>query len=358
MRGITGWRDSLVDALALDGIVARIGHWRVRTNVLSVSRLFGLLNLVLVALLFLSGGLMVFYYSPVPGTAYDSVDYAQFNVPFGDVVRGLHYYAANLLLVTLGLHALRGFLVGAYKHPRQCVWASGIVILLVVIAFLITGALLPWDQNAYWTTQVRLSMVSAVPLVGEFLEKSLQGGLRTGIVALTRFYVLHVLFLPVALLVLTAVHLHLLAHRGISAPLWKEAAGGGTAPGLRLLNRWLWLFGAVAVGLGVLSKRWPAPLSEPADPTDLTYLPRPEWWVLWLNQLVTIFKGPLSMVGMLVIPGGLIALLLALPWLDRNPERDPARRKMAMLVAGLIVGILGTLSLIGYFEHFGESTPQ
>jgi ubiquinol-cytochrome c reductase cytochrome b subunit len=177
-------------------------------------------------------------------------------------------------------------------------------------------------------------------------------------VALTRFYVLHVLFLPVALLVLTTVHLHLLAHRGISAPLWKEAAGGGTAPGLRLLNRWLWLFGAVAVGLGVLSKRWPAPLSEPADPTDLTYLPRPEWWVLWLNQLVTIFKGPLSMVGMLVIPGGLIALLLALPWLDRNPERDPARRKMAMLVTGLIVGILGTLSLIGYFEHFGESTPQ
>jgi ubiquinol-cytochrome c reductase cytochrome b subunit len=239
MRGITGWRDSLVDALALDGIVARIGHWRVRTNVLSVSRLFGFLDLVLVALLFLSGGLMVFYYSPVPGTAYDSVDYAQFNVSFGDVVRGLHYYAANLLLVTLGLHALRGFLVGAYKHPRQCVWASGIVILLVVIAFLITGALLPWDQNAYWTTQVRLSMVSAVPLVGEFLGKSLQGGLRTSIVALTRFYALHVLFLPVALLVLTAVHFHLLAHRGISAPLWKEAAGGGTAPGLRLLNRWL-----------------------------------------------------------------------------------------------------------------------
>jgi quinol---cytochrome c reductase cytochrome c subunit, bacillus type len=108
----------------------------------------------------------------------------------------------------------------------------------------------------------------------------------------------------------------------------------------------------------VLSKRWPAPLSEPADPTDLTYLPRPEWWVLWLNQLVTIFKGPLSMVGMRVIPGGLIALLLALPWLDRNPERDPARRKMALLVAGLIIGILGTLSLIGYFEHFGASTPQ
>ena len=118
---------------------------------------------------------------------------------------------------------------------------------------------------------------------------------------------------------------------GISAPLWKDAAGGGTAPGLRLLNRWLWLFGAVAVGLGVFSKRWPAPLSEPADPTDWTYSPRPEWWVLWLNQLVTIFTGPLSVVGMLVIPGGLIALLLALPWLDRNPERDPACRKMAML---------------------------
>ena len=167
MRVITAWRDSLLDALAR----------RTRGQNQTLAGSDRCVELFAIVRSFEPGscgpsvpqrradGLLLL---PVPGTAYDSVDYAQFNVPFGDVVRGLHYYAANLLLVTLGLHALRGFLVGAYKHPRQYVWASGIVILLVVVACLITGALLPWDQNAYWTTQVRLSMVSAVPLVGEF----------------------------------------------------------------------------------------------------------------------------------------------------------------------------------------------
>ena len=109
--------ETLLERLALEGLVARVRDLKVPGDSLTWTRFCGSLALVLVVLLFLSGAFMAFYYSPAPGVAYDSVDHAQFNIPFGDVVRGVHYYAWNLLLVVMGLHLLRAFLVGAYKTP-------------------------------------------------------------------------------------------------------------------------------------------------------------------------------------------------------------------------------------------------
>ena len=94
-----------------------------------------------------------------------------------------------------------------------------------------------------------------------------------------------------------------------------------------IVNRWLVLFLVVAVVLGLVAWYWPAPLGDPADPTDSTYVPKPEWWVLFLNQLVGIFTGPLAVVGTVIIPGGLVGLIMALPFIDRSPELHPARRK-------------------------------
>jgi ubiquinol-cytochrome c reductase cytochrome b subunit len=104
--------------------------------------------------------------------------------------------------------------------------------------------------------------------------------------------------------------------------------------------------------LGLISWYWPAPLGDPADPTDSTYVPKPEWWVLSLNQLVTIFKGPLSLIGSVIIPGGLAGLLIVLPFIDSSPERHPTRRKLVMLVAAIIAIAVLVLSVLGYIEHF------
>lgn len=124
-----------------------------------------------------------------------------------------------------------------------------------------------------------------------------------------------------------------------------------------LVNRWLLLFAAVAVVLGLVAAHWPAPLDSPVDPTDSAYIPKPEWWVLALNQLVSIFKGPFMFIGTAAIPGGLAALLMALPFLDRSPERRPAHRKTAMAVASIILLLLAGLSLMGYLEHFAAPQP-
>ena len=252
MSGTGRKAEKLIEYLALDGYATRLCSLQVTRDALSWTRFCGSLSLVLVVLLFLSGAFMMFYYSPTPGAAYDSVDFAQFSLPFGDVVRGVHYYAWNLLLIVLGLHLAGTFLTAAYKAPRQLVWVSGMLIMLVVPAFIITGDLLPWDQKGYWTTQVRNSIISSVPLLGDFILRLLQGGSRTGIVALTRFYVLHSLFLPCLLVVLIAIHFHFLAHRGLSEPLRESKLDRGCVPLVPdLVNRWLILFVLVAVVLGL-----------------------------------------------------------------------------------------------------------
>jgi ubiquinol-cytochrome c reductase cytochrome b subunit len=235
------------------------------------------------------------------------------------------------------------------------VWVSGVFVFLVVPAFIVTGDLLPWDQKGYWTTQVRNSIISSVPVVGDFALRLLQGGPRTGIVALTRFYVLHSLFLPCLLILLIAVHFHFIAHRGLSEPLRESNEAMGSMPFIPdLIIRWLVLFVVVALALGLTAWYWPAPLASPADPTDSSYVPKPEWWVLFLNQLVSIFRGPLMVIGTVIVPGGLALLLLALPFVDRAPERHPLHRKKSMFVAIAIVIVLVVLSVMAYVQHFAK----
>ena len=348
--------DALSEMLALGDIIPRLKSLRVPADALIWHRFFGSLLLVLLVLLFLSGAFMAFYYSPAPGAAYDSVDYALFSVPFGDVIKGIHYYSWNIFLIVMGLHLVRAFIFGAYKSPRQLVWVSGVLIMLLIPALIITGDLLPWDQNGFWTTQVRISIIASVPVVGDFIVRLIQGGPLTGIVALTRFYVLHILFLPALLVLMLVIHFHFIRHHGLSGPFFRdESQRPAISVFPQLLHRWLLLFFVVTAVLGLISWYWQAPLGDPADPTDSTFVPRPEWWVLFLNQLVTVFKGSWTVIGSVIIPGGLVALLIALPFLDTSPDRHPVRRKKVILVAGIIAVILLSLSIVGYVEHFNQT---
>ena len=347
--------DTLSEMLAIGDIIACLKSLRVPADALTWYRFSGSLLLVLLVLLFLSGAFMAFYYSPAPGSAYDSVDYAQFTLPFGDLIRGIHHYSWNLLLIILGWHLIRNFIFGAYKSPRQLVWVSGILIMFLVPQLIITGDLLPWDQKGYWTTQVRISIIASIPLVGDFIVRLIQGGPLTGIVALTRFYVLHIIFLPSLLIVLIVIHFHFLRHRGLSGPMFDDDPHRRTISFFpQLVNRWLILFLSVTAVLGLISWYWPAPLGDPADPTDSSFVPRPEWWVFHLNQLATIFKGPLMVIGTVIIPAGLIALFIALPFIDTSPDRHPFRRKKVIFVAIIIAVALLGLTFMGYIEHFGE----
>jgi ubiquinol-cytochrome c reductase cytochrome b subunit len=342
------WQDT-----GLDRIFQALGDINLRADGLTFSRFSGSLALALITILFTTGVFMTLYYTPAPGTAYDSLDFALYKLPFGEVIRGMHYWAWNLLLVVLLVHMAHGIWVAAYKAPRQWVWVSGALVFLLLPAFMITGDLLPWDQKGYWSTQVRISIIQSVPLVGDFIAQLLQGGPRTGIVALNRFYILHILFLPLSLSALVAFHLYVLYQKGLSEPLRHDVKLLPRRSALNILNRWLVLLGITTILLGLAAWQWPAPFGDPADPTDSTFVPKPEWWVLFLNQLVAIFRGPTTVLGSTVIPGLLAAGLVFLPWLDRGADRIPVKRKTLLFCVAVVGLLLLVLSAISLMEHFG-----
>jgi ubiquinol-cytochrome c reductase cytochrome b subunit len=290
MKGRNHTPRSWQERLGVEKLVDALKGVQVTSDAISWRRFTGSLALVLIVLLFLSGAFMAFYYSPYPGAAYDSVQYAQYELPFGDVIRGVHHWSWNLLLVVVLVHLVQTFWTGAYKEPREMVWVSGVILLLFLPIFIVTGDLLPWTQEGYWTTQVRTSIMSSVPGAGPFMVGLLQGGPRTGVVALTRFYVLHTIFFPGLLMLLLFLHFTFLVCRGLSAPSsHPETPPRKVALFPVMVSRWLALFMFSVLVIGLVTRFWlPVPYADPADPTDSSFVPRPEWWVLFHNKIYLI----------------------------------------------------------------------
>jgi len=186
---------------------------------LNLSFCFGGITFFLFLMLAASGYFMTIYYVPSPDQAYQTVDYITHEVSLGYVVRGVHYWAANLMIVTVLLHMIRVFIYGAYKKPRELNWITGVLLLLLVLAFGFTGYLLPWDQKAFWATNVGTSIVGTVPFVGEYVMKIVRGGTELGALTLLRFYSLHVIFLPMVSVILLLGHFFMIRKHGVSTPL-------------------------------------------------------------------------------------------------------------------------------------------
>jgi quinol-cytochrome oxidoreductase complex cytochrome b subunit len=186
---------------------------------LNLSYCFGGITFFLFVMLAVTGYFMTLYYVPSPEQAYDAVDYLTFEVPMGQIIRGVHHWSGNLMMVTIFLHMLRVFIYGAYKKPREINWMSGVGLFCLVMGFGFTGYLLPWDQKAYWATKVGTSIMGTVPVVGDYSLRLMRGGSDLGALTLTRFYTLHVLFLPILTVILLLAHFVMIRKQGISSPL-------------------------------------------------------------------------------------------------------------------------------------------
>ncbi|MGH7231769.1 MAG: cytochrome b, partial [Nitrospiraceae bacterium] len=189
---------------------------------------FGSATLFLFALQAITGMFLAVYYAPTPDHAYDSIQFIEGQVTFGAFVRGLHHWGASAMVVAIGLHMLQTFLYGAYKPPREVMWMVGVVLFLVTLGFAFTGYLLPWDQNAYWATQVGINMVGTIPIIGDLLVRVLRGGQTLGALTLSRFFAVHVLFLPALLVFGVMLHLFILRRIGPAGPWSEERAKRGS----------------------------------------------------------------------------------------------------------------------------------
>jgi quinol-cytochrome oxidoreductase complex cytochrome b subunit len=162
-----------------------------------------------------SGIFLAMYYKPTPAEAYKSVENIMTVVPMGSLIRSIHHWAANMMIAAVMLHMIRVYFMGAYKKPRELNWVVGILLLLITTTFGFSGYLLPWDQLAYWATKIGTGIAAAIPILGGYISLLLVGGNDLGAETLTRFFDIHVLILPVAILTLLGLHFMMVRIQGI-----------------------------------------------------------------------------------------------------------------------------------------------
>jgi quinol-cytochrome oxidoreductase complex cytochrome b subunit len=367
----------------------------------SYSFWLGTVSAALFFLLILSGLPLLFLYVPSVERAYQSVKDIEFVITFGSWIRAVHRISAHGMVIAVVLHLMRVFLTGAYKNGvgrgqrREWNWVLGVVMLLLTLFLSFTGYLLPWDQLAFWAVTVGTNIASAVPGIGPTIRELLIGGRSIEQATLIRFYVLHVVVLPLGLGVLFAYHMWRVRKDGGLASAEHEAllarprdtavtatktytllgVARGQAPVIRahsleapdttvnavpdLVRRAGIATLATFAVVSILSVFIASPLEEPANPLVTPNPAKAPWYFLWLQEIVTdttIRIGSFTLngafVGGVILPGLLVGLLTVWPWFDRSPRlatgvwfaKARARQNLVFLL--IVLGIL-ILTFIG-----------
>jgi len=317
---------------------------------------FGLggISLFLFLVLFVTGMLEVFYYIPSAAEANRSLQVITFLVPYGILIRGLHYWAGQLLLGTTILHLLRVVLTGSYKPPRRFNWLLGMVLLLIVLFSNFTGYGLRWDTDISWALLVGTNLLKVIPVVGESLYTLAVGGSAIGDQTIVRFYGWHIYgFFIVALVFLVWHIFRVRRDGGISA---RDEAGPVTKITRNELNqKEVAAMFAVSILLVILALVFPPGLQGPADFTNIPEDATAPWFFLWMQQLLV--SGDARLMGVL-IPLSLLLLLIVVPYvLDRSPrgvgEWFNREGRVAQIVTLLVILVILGLTLVRVVELYG-----
>ena len=298
-----------------------------------------------------TGILLAMNYAPTPGEAWNSIRYIMTELTGGPLIRGLHHWGASLMIVVVALHMVQVFLWGAYKKPREATWIVGVVLLLLTLAYGLTGYLLPWDNRAYWGTVIATQIGASIPVMGPLIERLLGSEHGIGVVTFARFYAVHVLLLPPATVLLIALHVFLVRKHGVTPAAGDEAPRKKFFPSQAMKDT-IAIFIAFAI-LFTLAVTVRVPLERMADPSDTTYVPRPDWYFLFLFQTLKFFHGSLELVGTIVLPSLAIAALLLIPFVDRARARRVRQRTLAL---GLVA--FAAIAWTGLTVAAVRSTPQ
>jgi len=326
----------------------------------------GAVLLTLFALQIGTGILLLVYYNPTVDEAFHSVQRIMNEVPFGWLIRTVHAVGANIIILALLLHMLSVLFMGSYKAPREFNWLAGFFLFLLSLGMCLTGYLLPWSQLSFWATTVATSSSQEIPLVGDLAIRFLRGGAMVGQPTLGRFFALHVIGFPLLFGLLVLAHLFCVRRVGISRPPFgpdwhpaepparfhhEEHRGGipffphYVAKDAAIIAFFLaLLLGVVFFAPGLF---FPPTAFEPADPFVTPKGIKPEWYFLWAYQTLKIF--PSEFLG-LAVQGVAVTLLLLLPFLDRSPERRPAKRPFFVVAFLLGIALFIALSVWGHYS--------
>ena len=323
----------------------------------------GSASVLLFITMFVSGVFLAMYYNPSPDKAYQAVDYIMNEVPLGWLLRGIHHWGASAMVIVVFLHMATSYFAGSYKKPRELTWISGVVLLLIVLGLGFTGYLLPWDLKAYWATTVSTNIPKDIPIIGGFISRTMLGGDTVSGATLTRFYAVHAMLLPALLVAVLAFHIYLVRVHGIAEEDYAATDESSDGKPYRFYPEHAWrssiVYAVGLVALILLSVYAHIPKEAPVGTRVDDYLPRPEWYYMWLFQLLTYFPGKWEAVGSLAVPLVLVTLLFALPLLDRS-RRYGVRNRPLILAIGVtaIIGI-SYLTAMGFAgaKPYGKVIP-
>ena len=209
--------------VVINSLALHLHPVRVPKKAIRVSYTWGLggLSIWMFVILTLTGVFLMFYYVPSVKDAWWSIIRIETEVYFGQFMRNMHRWAAHSMVILVFLHMTRVFYTGSYKPPREFNWVLGVVLLTLTLLLSFTGYLLPWDQLALWAIQVGTNMGGATPIIGKQVQTALLGGFQIGQATLIRWYTLHVIFLPLAMIVLVSMHFWRVRKDGnISTPVY------------------------------------------------------------------------------------------------------------------------------------------
>jgi ubiquinol-cytochrome c reductase cytochrome b subunit len=320
---------------------------------------FGSATLAAFLIQVVTGVMLGFSYVSASGDAYAALQYISHNAPFGRFLRGLHYFGASAMVLMVGIHALRVFLFGAYKFPRELNWITGVILLGLTLGMGFTGQILRWDQTAVWSVVVAAEQAGRAPLEGEWLARFILGGGNIGGATLSRFFALHVFVFPALILALVGAHLHLVLRNGISEP---PKPGAPVDPKtyrqdyevlLEKTCRPFWpdavwrdvVFGSGMIVVVVLCAFvLGAPeLGKPPDPSIIHADPRPDWYLLWYFAVLALLPRATESFFILFAPLAAGVSLLVLPLLFPRGERHFSRRPWAVAAVVTLLVMIGAL---------------
>ena len=298
-----------------------------------------------------TGILLALYYKPSPDQAFESVRAIMTEIDFGWLIRSIHSWSANLLIGVLFLHILTTYAMRAYRGPREVTWMTGVVLLLLLLAFGFSGYLLPWNRLAFFATRVGTAIVGVVPVIGRYLLLLARGGDEVTGATLARFYAVHVVILPLVTFAIIGLHLFLVQKHGMSVPdrAAKRYGGEEKVPAMPFIPHFLlrdmvgWY---LALGiLAALAALFPWELGQKADP--FASAPggiKPEWYFLFMFQ--TLKKLPPYILNIKWLEGEMVGVLffgfcglvvLLIPFFDVGAWRGRPRRVLNVLAAAAVV---------------------